>query len=402
MTVLPFIAALAVRGMTMTQENYRNGSTLAGIDVLEKQQFAPLRGKRVGLITNHTGITRDGKRTIDAMTAGGVKLVALFSPEHGFAGVEDRGGLGDVVDTATGLKVFSLYGKTTRPTPEMLVGLDALVFDIADVGVRFYTYETTMAYGMEEAAKAGLEYFVLDRPNPVTGTRVEGPALDAKNTNFAGYHAGTPARHGMTMGELAQMFNKERKINAKLTVVKMDDWHRSDWFESTNLPWINPSPNMRSLKAAILYPGVCLIEFAKNISVGRGTDSPFEQIGGDFIDGRALASELNARHIPGMRFYPTQYTPAESRFKGVLIQGVRLEIINREQVDSVRVGIELACAIQKLYPGKVTWAESKRLIGSDDVVRRISIGEDAMTIQKSWQASLDKFKSIRSQYLIYK
>jgi uncharacterized protein YbbC (DUF1343 family) len=284
----------------------------------------------------------------------------------------------------------------------MLKGIDALVFDIADVGVRFYTYETTMAYGMEEAAKAGIDYFVLDRPNPVTGTRVEGPTLDAGNVNFAGYHAGTPARHGMTMGELAKMFNAERKIGAKLHVIEMQDWKRTDWFETSNLPWINPSPNMRSLKAAILYPGVCLIEFAKNISVGRGTDSPFEQIGGDFINGRDLAAELNRRNIPGMRFYAVQLTPTDSRFKGVSIQGVRLELVNRESVDSVRVGIELACAIQKLYPGKVNWAESKRLIGSDDVVRRISAGEDALTIQKSWQPALEKFKAVRAKYLIYR
>jgi uncharacterized protein YbbC (DUF1343 family) len=381
---------------------YRNGATMTGLDVMVQQRFAPLQGKRVGLITNHTGLDREGRRSIDLMREAGVRLVALFSPEHGFAGTEDRTGLKDSVDEKTQLKVYSLYGQTTRPTPEMLKDLDALVFDIADVGVRFYTYETTMAYCMEEAAKAGIEYYVLDRPNPITGTRVEGPLLGEKNTSFAGYHPGTPARHGMTMGELASMFNAERKIGAKLIVVEMQDWQRSDWFDSTNIPWINPSPNMRSLKQATLYPGVCLVEFAPNISVGRGTDAPFEHIGADFIQGRPLAAFLNQRNIPGLRVYPTSFTPTDSRFKGVHIEGVRFEITNREELDSVRVGIELACAIEKLWPGKVDWTRSARLIGSDDVVRRIIAGEDATTIQASWQDDLRSFNEIRAKYLIYK
>lgn len=381
---------------------YRNGSTLTGIDVLAQQGFKPLLGKRVGLITNHTGLDRVGRRTIDVMLAGGVKLTALFSPEHGFAGTEDRGGLGDVVDIKTGLKVHSLYGDTKRPSQQVLANLDALVFDIADVGVRFYTYETTMAYGMEEAAKAKIPYYVLDRPNPVTGTRVEGPLLGEGNTSFAGYHPGTPARHGMTMGELARMFNVERKINANLTVIEMKDWRRSDWFDSTGLAWVNPSPNMRSLKAAILYPGVCLIEFAPNISVGRGTDSPFEQIGGDFMSGRELAAHLNQRNLPGLRFYATSFTPTESRFKGKLIEGVRIEITDRELVESVRLGIELACALEKLYPNKVDWSTAKKLIGSDDTVRRIDAGEDPASIMKSLEGPLGEFKKVRAKYLIYR
>lgn len=381
---------------------YRNGSTLTGIDVLAQQGFKPLLGKRVGLITNHTGLDREGRRTIDVLLGGGVRLTALFSPEHGFAGTEDRGGLGDVVDIKTGLKVHSLYGDTKRPSQQVLQNLDALVFDIADVGVRFYTYETTMAYGMEEAAKAKIPYFVLDRPNPVTGTRVEGPLLGEGNTSFAGYHPGTPARHGMTMGELARMFNVERKISANLTVVEMKDWLRSDWFDSTGLAWVNPSPNMRSLKAAILYPGVCLIEFAPNISVGRGTDSPFEQIGGDFMNGRELAAYLNQRNLPGLRFYGTSFTPTESRFKGTLIEGVRIEITDRERVESVRLGIELACALEKLYPNKVDWSTAKKLIGSDDTVRRIDAGENAVSIMKTLHGPLSEFKKVRAKYLIYR
>jgi uncharacterized protein YbbC (DUF1343 family) len=381
---------------------YRNGNTVCGIDVLEMDGYKELKGKTVGLITNQTGLTRDGRRNIDALVAAGVLLKALFAPEHGFFGLEDRGGLEDLVDKTTGIKVFSLYGKTNRPTPEMLRGLDILVFDIADVGVRFYTYETTMAFGMEEAAKAGIEYMVLDRPNPITGVRVEGPLLDPDNTSFAGYHPGTPARHGMTMGELAGYFNAERKIGAKLQVVKMQDWRRSDWFDSTGLSWVNPSPNMRSLKAAILYPGVCLIEFAQNISVGRGTDSPFEQFGSDFMNGREVADYLNRRNLPGLRFYATSFQPTESRFKDKLIQGVRIEITDREKVESVRTGIEIACAIEKLYPKKVDWKRSERLIGSDDTVKRILAGEIAESIMSSLEKPLEQFKKVRQKYLLYK
>lgn len=394
-------ALLSVAIMT-TSDQYRNAKTLCGIDVLAAQGFRPLQGKRVGLITNQTGLTRDGKRNIDTMVAAGVQLKALFAPEHGFFGLEDRGGLGDMVDVKTGIKVYSLYGKTNRPTPEMLKDIDALVFDIADVGVRFYTYETTMAFGMEEAAKAKIPYFILDRPNPVTGTRVEGPLLDAGNTSFAGYHPGTPARHGMTMGELAKMFNVERKINADLTVIPMQDWRRSDWFDSSGLTWVNPSPNMRSLKAAILYPGICLVEFAPNISVGRGTDSPFEQVGSDFIQGQALADFLNNRNLPGLRFYATMFTPTESRFKGQTIEGIRIEIVERNKVQSVRTGIELACALEKLYPGKIDWATSKRLIGSNDTVRRIDEGQDANVVMASLEEPLKGFLRVRSKYLIYK
>lgn len=381
--------------------------TLTGLDVLVQDGFIALRGKRVGLITNQTGIDREGRRGIDVMRAAGVKIGALFSPEHGFGGTEDRQGIGDATDAATGLPIFSLYGKTQRPTPESLRGIDVLVFDIADVGVRFYTYETTMAYGMEAAAAAKIPYIVLDRPNPVTGTRVEGPLLGAANTSFAGYHPSTPARHGMTMGELARMFNAEhfidgRKIGADLVVVPMQNWRRGDWFDDTGLPWINPSPNMRSLKAAILYPGVCLVEFAPNLSVGRGTDAPFEQIGADWIDGRRLARELNGRNLPGLRFYAITFTPTESRFAKTLIQGVRIEITDREKVPSVRLGIEIACALQRLYPGKMNWSPGKKLIGSDDTVRRIAAGESPETIERGLQGPLDSFRGIRGKYLLYR
>jgi uncharacterized protein YbbC (DUF1343 family) len=378
----------------------RNGDTLTGLDVLEALKFQPFAGKRIGLITNHTGVDRQGRRNIDAMRQAGVNIAAIFSPEHGFLGKEDRPGIQDTTDPATRIKVFSLYG-TDRPTPEMLQGLDVLVFDIQDVGVHFYTYESTMAYAMEAAAKAGMPYYVLDRPNPITGTRIEGPMLDAANRSNVGYMAGEPVRHGMTMGELAKMFNAENKIGASLTVVPMQDWQRGDWFDATGLAWIDPSPNMRSLNAAMLYPGVALLEYSKNLSVGRGTDAPFEQIGADFIGGRELAALLNQREIPGVRVYATSFTPTESVFKGVKVEGVRFVITNRELLDATRLGLELAVGIQKLYPGKIDFSRAKRLVGSDDAIRRMQAGEDPRTIQESFQEAVDAFVAMRAQYLLY-
>ncbi|MDR3700295.1 MAG: DUF1343 domain-containing protein [Candidatus Sulfopaludibacter sp.] len=379
----------------------RNGATRTGLDVLAAEKFRQFAGKRIGLITNQTGVDREGRRNIDLMREAGVKIAALFSPEHGFAGALDRPGIEDTVDSKTDLKVYSLYGKTLRPTPEMLQGIDALVYDIQDVGARFYTYESTMAYALEAAAKAGLPFFVLDRPNPITGTHVEGPLLDEANKSFVGSFAGLPTRHGMTMGELAKMFNVENKWSANLTVIEMQDWNRGDWFDSTGLPWVNPSPNMRSLNAAILYPGLCFLEYSKNYSEGRGTDAPFEQTGADFINGRALAEYLNKRLIPGVRVYPTTFTPADSNFKGVRIEGVRYEITNRDVFDSTRLGLEIAVAIEKLYPGKLDYALGKRLIGSDDAIRRIQAGEDPRTIQASWQDALSAFLKVRTKYLLY-
>jgi uncharacterized protein YbbC (DUF1343 family) len=317
-------------------------------------------------------------------------------------GKEDRPGIQDAKDAATGIRVFSLYGSTLRPTPEMLRGLDALVYDIQDMGARFYTYSTTMAYAMEAAAKAGLPFYVLDRPNPLTGTRVEGPLLDAGNTSFVGYLPGMPVRHGMTVGELARLYNAEKKIGANLTVIALEDWRRGDWLDSTNLPWIDPSPNMRSLNAALLYPGLCLLEYSKNYSVGRGTDAPFEQIGADFIGGGELAAYLNQRQVPGVRAYPTSFTPAESNFKGARIEGVRLVVTNRELFDSTRLGLELAAALAKLYPGKIDFTASRRLIGSDDVIRRLQAGEDPNTIEQSLADSVAGFVKLREPYLLYR
>jgi uncharacterized protein YbbC (DUF1343 family) len=413
-TIVAAAVGVGVQGITLTgynetqsgagarREVARNGATRTGLDVLVEQKFQPLAGKRIGLITNQTGVDREGRRNIDLMRQAGITVAALFSPEHGFFGREDRPGIQNTTDATSGIKVFSLYGETLTPTPQMLSGLDALVFDIQDVGARFYTYETTMAYAMGAAARAGIPYYVLDRPNPITGTRVEGPLLDAANKSFVGSFPGLPVRHGMTMGELARLFNGENKIGADLKVIPMQDWNRGDWFDATDLPWTNPSPNMRSLKAATLYPGLCLLESSKNYSVGRGTDAPFEQIGADFIGGRELAAYLNKRQIPGARVYPTSFTPTESNFKGARIEGVRFEITNREIFDSTRLGLEIAAAIRFLYPGKVDFATSKRLIGSDDAIRRLQAGEPPNAIQQSFMDSVAAFVKLRDPYLLYR
>jgi uncharacterized protein YbbC (DUF1343 family) len=275
----------------------------------------------------------------------------------------------------------------------MLRGIDALVFDIQDVGARFYTYETTMAYAMEAAAKAGIPYYVLDRPNPITGMHVEGPLLDAANQSFVGYFPGLPVRHGMTMGELARLFNAENKIGAALTVIQMEGWNRGDWFDDTGLAWLDPSPNLRSLNAATLYPGLCLLEASKGYSVGRGTDAPFEQIGADFIAGRELAAYLNRREIPGVRVYPTHVGAVE---------GVRLVILNRELLDATRLGLEVAAAILKLYPGKLDLSQNKLLIGSAEVIRQLQAGDDPRTIQQGFQDAVAAFVGMRQPYLLYR
>ncbi len=372
--------------------------TYTGLDVLEQDHFRSLQGKRIGLITNQTGVDRLGRRNVDQMRAAGVNVTALFSPEHGLAGVEDHPNVGDAVDTATGIKVWSLYGKTLRPTAEMLHGLDALVFDIQDVGVRFYTYESTMFYAMEEAAKANLPFYVLDRPNPITGTHVEGPMLDPDKLSFTGSWP-LPLRHGMTIGELARFLNGEKHLHANLQVVEMTGWDRGDWFDATGLPWVDPSPNIRNLNEALLYPGIAMLEASENYSVGRGTDSPFEQIGADWIHGRDLARYLTNRNIPGVRFYPVRFTPGSSHFSGKTIEGVRLTVTNRDVVSSSRLGLEVAAALIELYPNKIAIPANKDLIGNGGVMHTLATGGDATTAAGS---GLQKFLEVRQKYLLYR
>lgn len=377
----------------------RSEQTLTGIDVLEQQNFAPLVGKRIGLITNQTGRDRQGRRTIDVLFhAPGVRLVAIFSPEHGLAG-QAEGPVANTKDPETGLPVYSLYGETRRPTERMLRDLDALVFDIQDAGVRFYTYITTMAYAMEEAARHHLAFFVLDRPNPLGGERIEGPMLDPDRLSFVGYYP-LPVVHGMTVGELARMFNQENRIGAALTVIPMKNWHRSDLFEATGLPWIPPSPNLRTLTQALLYPGVEILQ-AGGISVGRGTSFPFEVLGAPWIDGVGLAEALNAEFVPGVRFVPTRFTPTEGLYKGQVCQGVEIVVNDRASVFPMLMGLTIAATLHRLYPESFQLGRLIELLGSRQTIEALEAGEPPARIVESWQSALDAFRQKRAPYLLY-
>jgi uncharacterized protein YbbC (DUF1343 family) len=376
-----------------------DAQVLTGIDVLARDGFKQLAGMRIGLVTNQTGRDRAGRSTIDVLfKAPGVKLSALFSPEHGLRGLADEK-ISDTKDEQTGLPIYSLYGETRRPKPEQLKDLDALVYDIQDVGARFYTYITTLGYVMEEAARAKLPVFVLDRPNPINGIDVEGPLADADKLSFIAYHT-IPVRHGMTVGELAQLYNEQRKIGADLRVIKMENWRRAMWFDATNLTWVNPSPNMRSLTEAILYPGVCLLE-PTNMSVGRGTDTPFEVIGAPWLDGQKLASHLNARRIPGVRFVPVRFTPKSSVFKNEECGGVNIVITDRARLQSVFAGIEIAVALHHLYPMEWKIDSYLRLLVNSDTFERLKRGDSAESITGSWATSLEQFRRARTRALLY-
>ena len=373
-----------------------------GIDVLQADNFRLLGGKRVGLVTNQTGRSRAGISTIDLLhKADGVKLVALFSPEHGIRGVLDEK-IDSSRDEKTGLPIYSLYGGTReslRPTEQMLQDIDTMVVDLQDVGARFYTYIATTAYVMEEAAKRKIAVVVLDRVNPINGYQIEGPALDKDMLGFVGYFP-MPIRHGMTLGELAKLFNAENEIGADLTVVPLKGWRRDLWFDGTGLSWVNPSPNMRNLLQATLYPGIGAIE-ATNLSVGRGTDTPFEHIGAPWIDAVRLAAELNGRRIDGVRFYPESFTPAGSKFKGELCQGVFMVVTDRLALRPVRVGVEIAAALYRLYPGQFQIGAAARLLGSREAIKRIQSGEDPAAIAASWSTDEARWRLLRAKYLLY-
>jgi uncharacterized protein YbbC (DUF1343 family) len=306
------------------------------------------------------------------------------------------------VDALTGIPVYSVYGGTDaarRPPPDVMKNLDAVVFDIQDAGVRYYTYETTLGYFLEGAAKAGIELIVLDRPDPVTGSFVQGPVSDAGKENFNNYWT-VPVRPGMTMGELAKMFNAERNINAKLTVVQMEGWQRGDWFDSTGLLWVNPSPNLRSVYEASLYPGVAIIE-GTNVSVGRGTDTPFELLGAPWMKGKELAAYLNERGIGGIRFVPITFTPATSNYAGKTCEGVNIVVTDRNGFDAPELGMELASALHKLYPSDFKLERITELLVNQSVYDALVAGQDPRRIAQEWQDGLDKFIQTRKKYLIY-
>jgi uncharacterized protein YbbC (DUF1343 family) len=376
------------------------GQTLAGIDVLEAQHFAPLAGKRIGLITNQTGIDRNRRSTIDLLArAPGVKLVALFSPEHGIRGTADER-VASTKDDATGLPIFSLYGDTLAPTDAMLQGLDALVFDIQDAGVRFYTYITTMGYAMEAAAKHHVAYYVLDRPDPLGGERLEGPVLDRDRTSITGYFP-MPVRMAMTLGEMAKMFNSENRIGCNLHVIRMRDWRRADWFEDTGLPWVSPSPNLRSIAAGKLYPGLEILQ-AAGVSVGRGTHQAFERLGAPWIRAEEFVAHMNRRSVPGVRFAPDRFTPESGLYKGQPCEGAKLEVTDRSAFQAMRMWMEIAAALLKLYPDKFEAGKMIELLGNAATIQRLQAGDSPAAIVASWRSDLDAFRKVRVKYLLYR
>ena len=394
--------------MTSRRISARNGEVKTGIDILEAHAFLELHADaakpvRVGLVTNQTAIDSAGQRTADILAhTPGLQLATIFSPEHGIAGQLDSTDIQNSKDAATGAPIYSVYGDSDakrRPSSEAMASIDLIVYDIQDVGVHFYTYESTLGYFLEAAVKAGKEIIVLDRPNPVTGAFVQGPVADADRASFVNYWQ-VPVRHGMTIGELARMFNAERAIGAKLTVVPMEGWLRGDWFDSTGKLWINPSPNMRSLNEATLYPGIGMIE-ATNISVGRGTDTPFELVGAPWIDPLAFSQYLNAREISGVRFVPVRFTPASSNYANQACGGVNIVVADRNALDAPEMGAEIASALQKLYPNHYKIANLDTLMVNRASFQAIGQGEDPRRIAEDWQDGIEQFQKLRVKYLLY-
>lgn len=371
---------------------------LNGGDVLARQDFKPLRGLRLGLITNHTGHDRERRATIDRLRGAGLTLKVLFSPEHGIRGQADEK-IGDTVDERSGLPVYSLYGESRQPTPAQLRDLDALVFDIQDIGCRFYTYISTLGLAMEAAAKAGLKFFVLDRVNPIGGTVVDGP-MYAGASSFTAFHA-LPVRHGLTVGELARLFNAERGFKCDLTVIPIEGWTRAAWFDQTGLPWTNPSPNMRSLTEAALYPGIGLLETTA-LSVGRGTGTPFEVVGAPYIDDVAFAAELNAAQLAGVRFVPVRFTPTASVFKDQACGGVQIVLLDRDRCRPIDVGLTIAAVLHRRYPASFKLEKFNQLLQHPPTIEALRAGRSLPEIRQLWQADLDAFRRRREAFLLYR
>ncbi len=379
---------------------------MTGIDVVLEEGGGPLAGLRVGLITNQTGRTGDGRSSIDALDSlPAVRLVALFSPEHGIRGAAEAGAnVESGRDARTGLPIHSLYGATKKPTPEMLAGLDALVFDIQDVGARYYTYVWTMMEALRAAAADDVRFVVLDRPNPITGTHVQGNVLDTAYASFVGLYA-VPMRHGLTAGELARALNAEHRIGARLTVVPMLGWRRAMWYDETGLAWVAPSPNMPSLESATHYPGTCLFE-GTNLSVGRGTPIAFQQIGAPWIDGAELARRLNARALPGVRFEPATFTPArpgDGKYADTTVHGVRFRATSRDAYDPTVAAVAALVELHRLYPRRfrISAVAFDRLAGTARLRERVMAGADVGEITAGWRAAREEFWNGAREYLLY-
>ena len=395
----------------------RNGSILTGIDVLEADHFTELSqlaskhggALRIGLLTNQTGLDAQGRRTIDVLNKDastavpGLQLKQLFSPEHGISGSVDKPDIANSTDSATGLPVISLYGSSKEqrhPSLEALRGLDAVIVDLQDVGVRFYTYEAAVRYLLETGAHTGTEIVILDRPDPIGGSFVQGPLSDPNSESYVNV-APIPVRHGMTLGELARYFNGEYGLHAPLTVIAIQGWERGDWFDATSLTWINPSPNLRNLSEAILYPAIGLIE-TTNVSVGRGTDTPFQYVGAPWVDARALAHELNARFLPGIRFVPVNFTPESPYpYAKQLCHGIELVVTDRNVLDTPELGLEIAAALHRLYPEQYQLGKIDTLLANRDVLHDLESGRDPQHIDEDWQRALQSFLEKRKPYLLY-
>ncbi len=373
---------------------------LTGIDVLGRDGFTALEGRRVGLITNHTGLDVRGRSTIRLLhEAPNVELVVLFSPEHGLEGRLDVPEIAHGEEADTGIRVYSLYGETRRPLPSMLEGIDTLVFDIQDIGARFYTYISTLGLAMEAAAEARLRFVVLDRPNPIGGDVVAGPVADAGRESFTAFHR-LPVRHGMTVGELARLFRAERAPALDLEVIALENWRRGDFYDATGLRWVDPSPNMRSLAQALLYPGIGLLE-TTNLSVGRGTDTPFERFGAPWLDGVSFARELNGLGLPGVAFVPIEFTPDASTFAGERCGGVNVIVTGRDAFDPVRTGLEIALALRRSYPDDWDVDAYDRLLVHAATLDAVRNGRPFSEIEAAWQPALDDFYGRRAPHLLY-
>ena len=386
----------------LLQRELKLSKVMTGLDVLERENFQRLKGLRVGLVSNHSALNRRGEHILDLMLkSGNVKITAIFAPEHGFRGIAERK-IENSREERTGLPIFSLYGKTLRPTSEMLKDIDILVFDIQDIGARFYTYISTMAMCMEEAKKHNIKFMVLDRPNPITGLKVRGPIQDRELLRRFTSYFPLPVMHGMTIGELARMFNEEYGIQCELEVVKMEGWHRIMYFDDTGLPWVNPSPNIRNVTEEILYPGVALTEGA-NVSVGRGTPTPFEWLGAPWINAQEFTQELRSRNLPGIRFDPVEFTPNSktNRYPNQRCYGVHFTLTDRSAFMPVATGIHIVDALYKLYPDKYNIDRTYGLIGSKAVIKMIKNRVPVDKIIQSWQEELQSFIKVRSKYLLY-
>jgi len=371
-----------------------------GLEVLIEKDFAPLRSKRVGLLTAETALTHDRRRAIDVLAqAPDVKLAAIFAPEHGLS-ADRTGQIEDGVDKLTGVPIYSLYQSGRHhPTPDMLKNVDVFVYDIPQFGARFLTRITLLGYCIEAAAKKGIPFYVLDRPNFINGVDVAGPLLDDKYVSLVGYMR-MPIRHGMTAGELALMMNGERKLGADVKVIRMEGWKRSMWYDETGLEWMNPSPNIRNLTQATLYPGVCLLE-SPQVSVGRGTDTPFQVVGAPWFRAREIAAHLNARGLPGVSFMARRFRPEASVYQGEVCEGLDILLINRGVFDPVLMGLELLAAVLKFHPEEFRLESVMRLLGSDEAATRLKRGEAGGEILAAMRGQLDEFLRIRAAYLLY-